>query len=112
LPYEWQPEKPYSLFARHSWPGSEATHGGHLATAGAVWRNPLGRELDVFGVDGGLGSPTQPGLEGQVVLEVFYRRQVTPLFQITPDVQLIIQTSLSPKEEVIAVFGIRGRISL
>lgn len=110
--YEWQPEKPYSLFARYSWSATEATRVEHLATTGMVWRNPLGRGLDVFGVAGGFGSPTQAGLNGQGIMEIFYRLQVTPLFQITPDVQLIIQPSLNPQEEVIAVFGIRGRFSL
>jgi len=110
--YEWQPEKPYSLFARYSWSSTEATRVEHLATAGMVWRNALGRELDVFGVAGGWGTSTQPGLDGQGVLETFYRIQITPLFQITPDVQLIIQPSLNPTADLIAVFGIRGRLAL
>lgn len=112
LTYEWQPEKPYSLFARYSWSGTQATRVGHLVTAGMVWQNPLGRDLDVFGVAGSFGTATQPGVDGQSVFEVFYRLQVTPLFQITPDIQLIIQPSLNPQEDVIAVFGIRGRVAL
>jgi porin len=112
LTYEWQPPQPYDLFVRYSWSGTQATRVEHLATAGIVWENPLGRELDVLGVAGGFGTATQPGVEGQGVFELFYRLQVTPLFQITPDVQLIIQPSLNPDQDVIAVFGIRGRVAL
>jgi porin len=112
LNYEWQSSKPYGLFAQYSWSGTEATRVEHLATAGMVWQGPLGRELDLFGVAGGFGSATESGVDGQGILEIFYRLQVTPLFQITPDVQLIIQPSLNPQQDVIAVFGIRGRVAL
>ena len=81
-------------------------------TTGMVWKKPLGRELDVFGVAGGFGSATRPGVDGQGLVEVFYRLQVTPLFQITPDIQLLIDPSLNPDQDFIAIFGIRGRIAL
>ena len=110
--YEWQSERPYSLFARYSWSATQATRVEHLGTAGMVWRNTLGRELDMFGLAGGFGTPSQPGLETQGVLEVFYRFQITPVIQLTPDVQLIIQPSLNPQEDLIAVFGLRARVSL
>jgi porin len=110
--YEWLPEKQYGFFARYSGSATEATRVKHLATTGMVWRGPLGRELDVVGVAGGFGSATRPGVDGQGVLEVFYRLQVTPLFQITPDIQLLIEPSQNPEQDFIAVFGIRGRIAL
>lgn len=112
LTYEWKPPQPYDLFFRYSWSGTQATRVEHLATAGMVWESPLGRELDVFGIAGGFGTATQPGVDGQGVFEVFYRLQITPVFQVTPDVQLIIEPSLNPDEDVIAVFGIRGRVAL
>ncbi len=112
LTYEWEPDKPYGLFAQYSWSSTQATRVEHLATVGMVWDNPLGRELDVFGLAAGFGTATEPGVDPQGVFEVFYRLQLTPLFQITPDFQLIIQPSLNPQEDVIAVFGIRGRVAL
>jgi porin len=112
LTYEWQPDKPYGLFAQYSWSSTQATRVEHLATVGMVWRSPLGRELDEFGLAGGFGTATEPGVDGQGVFEIFYRLQVTPLFQITPDFQLIIHPSLNPQENVIAVFGLRGRVAL
>jgi len=125
LTYEWKPEYDFSLFARYSWSGTRATLVKQLGTAGLVWHNPFGRKQDFFGVAFGWGVPTNGRLDlpgtpalsnfgerSQGVLELFHRFQVTPLLQITPDVQLLIRPAYNPSHDLIGVFGIRARIAL
>lgn len=125
LTYEWKPEHNFSLFARYAWSGTRATLVTHLGTAGVVFRKPFGREQDFLGVAFAWGVPTEerldideiPGLSdvngrSQGVLEVFHRFQVTPLLQITPDVQLLIRPAYNTHNDLIAVFGIRARVAL
>lgn len=110
--YEWQPPTDYGIFARYSWSGSEATRVEHLATTGVVKKKPFDRELDLFGIAAAWGTPSEPGRRGQGVFEMFYRFQITSLFQLTPDVQFIITPSLNPDSDLVAIFGLRGRLAL
>ncbi len=52
------------------------------------------------------------GLKDQYTAELFYRIQVLQNLIITPDIQLVVDPALNPDEDVIAVFGLRGRINL
>lgn len=126
LTYGWKPDqKNFSAFVRYAWSGSSATLAKRLVTGGLVFNRPFGIENDFFGVAVGWGDPTErqfvpPGSSnpisingnGQGVLEVFHRFQITPLLQITPDVQLLIQPSYNLDSDVVAVFGLRARIAL
>jgi len=125
LTYEWKPEYDFSLFARYAWSGTRATLVKQLGSAGIVWKHPFGRKNDFFGVAFGWGVPTNgrldlpgtpelPNVDGrsQGVLEIFHRFQVTPLLQITPDVQLLIRPAYNASHDLIAVFGIRARVAL
>ena len=44
-------------------------------------------------------------------MEAFYRWQLTPAIQVTPDFQLIAHPSRAPQEDYSAVLGIRMRIT-
>ena len=43
--------------------------------------------------------------------EAFYRVQLTPVFSVTPGGQLIVNPSRNPNDNVIGIFGIRGRFT-
>jgi porin len=66
---------------------------------------------DVLGVGLGWGRPSDRTLNDEYVAELFYRLQLTQRLAITPDVQVIVDPPLNPDEDVIGVFGIRGRLS-
>jgi porin len=61
------------------------------------------------------GEPSEEnfgvGLEDQYTAELFYRMQILQSLTVTPDVQLLIDPALNPQEDVIAVFGVRGRLA-
>ena len=56
------------------------------------------------------GHPQDSTLRDQYVAEAFYRMYLTPQIHLTPDFQLIINPSLNPDEDVVAVFGLRLRV--
>lgn len=85
-----------------------------LASLGLGVEEPLGRKDDFAGVAAGWNDPNS-SLEGsrqQYVMEAFYRLQLTPTMQLTPDVQLIFDPSNNDETDLIAVFGVRLRASL
>jgi len=59
-----------------------------------------------------MGEPVDNSLRTQFVFETLYRIQVSPIAQITPDIQLIINPSNNPNEDFLAVLGARLIISL
>ena len=70
-----------------------------LIALGLSWGEP---SKENFGQD----------LEDQYTAELFYRMQILQSLTVTPDVQLLIDPALNPQEDVIAVFGLRGRLAL
>jgi len=52
-----------------------------------------------------------PDLDDQWTAELFYRWQLTLSFAVTPDIQYIANPALNPDEDVLWVFGIRGRLT-
>ncbi|WP_428671964.1 carbohydrate porin [Roseibium sp.] len=73
------------------------TPGGNLLGVGVNWGRP---NSDTLSVD----------LDDQWTGEVFYRAQVAENFQVTPSTQLLLNPALNPKEDLIAVFGLRARV--
>ena len=101
---------PITPFFRYS----TSNHSGltrirQVASAGFGLQNPFGNEGDVFGVGLAWARPDAVQANDEYVVETFYRIQVTPTLQFTPDVQLIINPSLSSKD-VVGVLGLRFRI--
>jgi len=67
---------------------------------------------DFLAIGFGWGKPSDDSLDDQYTIEMFYRFQLTQNLAITPDIQLLINPVLNPDEDIIAVFGLRGRLSL
>ena len=78
--------------------GYHTRNKGDLLGLGINWSRP---SEDTFG----------PGLDDQYTAEIYYRFQLLKVLTITPDVQLLVNPALNPDEDLVAVFGIRGRIS-
>ena len=73
------------------------------------------KKSDVLGVGLNWSRPSEgtfgPGLDDQFTAEIYYRIQVLKVLTITPDVQLLFNPALNPTEDMIAIFGLRGRLS-
>jgi len=73
--------------------------------------NPFGRNSDLMGMAFAWSKAQDKTLAEQSVFEIFYRLQLTPNTQITPDFQVILHPSKAPEKDAVAVFGIRLRVA-
>jgi porin len=100
---KWMP------FLRVGWANGKAALLKGVVSAGIGWY--FGKSKDLLGFGLSWGRPSEDGLRDQYTGELFYRFQLTQNIAITPDVQLIINPALNPTEDVIGVFGLRGRLT-
>ena len=72
------------------------------------------RQGDMFGIGLSWGRPPRVGTarrRDQYTTELFYRFNLLPSIAVTPDVQIIVHPSDNPKDDIVAVFGIRARFA-
>lgn len=79
---------------------------------GVVSVAPFERSTDRLGFGATWARPTAPSTSDQFAFEFFYRAQAVDGFQITPDVEFIVNPALNPNSSFQAVFGIRVRAYL
>lgn len=100
-----------TLFLRYSFTNGSITNVRQLFSGGVSIYDPFGETDEVLGLAFAWGEPEDKSLRSQSVIEFFYRTQLFPEVQLTPDIQLIINPSNAPEKDIIAVFGIRIRIA-
>lgn len=96
-------------FFRYSYGDGGATPIRQAIVVGMGLEEPFGQNNDLIGVGFSWGQPTDSTVRDQYVLEAFYRLQVTPHTNLSPDIQLIFHPSENPAEEIIIVGGARLR---
>ena len=79
----------------------------HLVAVGVGIQGPFGRKDDVAGLGASWARPPVDDPREQWGVEAFYRFQLTPRIQVTPGVQLIINPSADPDEDVVGIFQLR-----
>ena len=96
---------------------------GFADDGGALWEKSVSAGLgyytrknsDLIGLGLNWSRPSSdtfgPGLDDQYTAEVFYRLQILKTLTLTPDVQFLFDPAFNPDEDLIAIFGLRGRIS-
>ncbi len=94
-------------FARYGYGDGATVLVEHLVALGVGFERPFDADDDVAGVGGSWARPSVPGARDQWGLELFYRAQITPVIQLTPGFQLIINPSLDPSKDVVGVFQMR-----
>ncbi len=98
-------------FLRWGGGDGELTTTQQIVAGGLGIKRPIGDNDDYAGVGFAWGKPTDTSLRDQMAAEGFYRLQWSPAIQVTADAQLIINPSNAPDQDVIAVFGVRLRIT-
>ncbi len=70
---------------------------------------------NVLGIGLNWGRPSEEifgaGLDDQYTAEVFYRMQLFPHVNITPELQLLVNPAVNPEQDHIWIAGIRTRLS-
>ena len=102
----------YGAFIRYGYSDGKFTDVKQLFSTGFGVSHPFNRQGHFFGVAFAVGEPAQDTLRTQYVIETLYRVQLTPIAQLTPDIQFIINPPNNPEEDVLAVLGLRVVISL
>lgn len=99
----------YELLQFHFHSPSEHTVNGKFydMELHLVHKNDRG---ELVGIGVKWGKPSKNELREQYTSELFYRFQVSQNLAITPDLQLIINPAENPKDDTIAVFGLRMRL--
>jgi porin len=103
-------KKHTTAFVRYSHSVSAATLAEQMVAAGVGW-TPPGRADDLAGVAFAWGRPSMGRLRDQYVTELLYRLQVTPEFQLTPDLQFVLFPSQNPQNDFVVVLGLRARLA-
>ena len=98
--------------------------GGYAKDGGALWEvslsggvgyniSPIVNQIG-FGLNWGRPSESSlgPNLNDQLTAELYCRFNLWRILTITPDVQILINPAMNPTEDLLAVFGVRSRISL
>jgi hypothetical protein len=73
---------------------------------------PIYSDNALVGFAAAWNDPAVAGLADQTTLEAFYRYQFSDNIAITADAQLLLNPSLHPTEDQIAVFGLRARVNM
>ena len=71
----------------------------------------LFRERDLLGVGASWGRPHGKAARDQYTLEFFYRIQTLKGLALTPNLQLIVDPSLDPGDDLLPLLGIKARIA-
>jgi len=90
--------------------------GGYSKDAGTLFEKSLSTGTGYLGLGGegnklgvGINWSEVDGSDDQYTSEIFYLIQVTPSFEITPDIQWIKNPALNPDESSLTVLGLRAR---
>ncbi len=97
-------------FIRAGWSDGEAPFYSTAVSGGFLYYFP--RYRDLMGFAAAWNEPAAAGLPDQTTLEAFYRYQVSDNIAVTADAQLIFDPALNPREDQIAVFGLRARVDM
>ncbi len=73
---------------------------------------PFGRATDRVGIGATWGRPVAAPHRDQFAIEVFYRLEAVEGIAVTPDVELIPAPANEPDRDVVALLGLRVRLSL
>ncbi|MHC4786325.1 MAG: carbohydrate porin, partial [Planctomycetota bacterium] len=98
-------------FLRYGYTDGDLTATEQIVAGGLGFKRPFGKNDDMAGIAAAWGRPTDDSLGDQAVVEAFYRFQLTPAIEVTPDFQVTIEPSLAPEKDYVWVFGVRMRIT-
>jgi carbohydrate-selective porin OprB len=76
-------------------------------SAGIAVEGPFGRSGDQFSLAVGWSRPSDPGQRAETFIELQYRLQLAEMFELSPDLQILINPSANGNVDAIAVPGVR-----
>lgn len=95
-------------FVRGGW--SDGWLADQALSVGVGWR-PGRESSDLLGLGLGWVHPSNDNFDSQYTGELFYRFHVTQNLAFTPNLQLVINPTLNPNKDAMAVLSFRGRVT-
>jgi len=120
VPDGWGANFSYSKSFAEKW--MPFVRGGYADDGGSVLQKTLSAglgyhlkdDISLLGLGFNWGQPNEttfvPGLDDQYTTELFCRFQVAENFQLTPDIQYVVNPALNPTADDSWIFGLRGRL--
>lgn len=120
VPDGWGMALSFSTAVDENW--EPFVRAGYADDGGALWERTVSigfgynlvRQSDQIGLGLSWGRPAEsfgPDLDDQYTAEIYYRFHLWRILTLTPDLQILIDPAQNPEENMVAVFGVRGRIS-
>lgn len=110
--FEQEIRKGIIPFVRFSFSDGKVRPVKQAISSGIGYVAPFSRKDDECAIGFAWGRPSQKNLQDQYLIEAYYRLQLTPHFQVSPDIQVLIHPTYNPKKDVIGVFGVRVRYDI
>ena len=82
------------------------------AAVGLQIKNPWRYRYDRVGLAAWCGDPTDPGLGNEYGMEVFWKLQLAPYLELTPDLQVIFNPQRDHDRDSVFIAGLRLRALL
>lgn len=95
-----------TAFVQGAWADGAVAAISNQVTAGLAISNSFGRRADMAGLAVSWSQPSDPADRDQVLVEAFYRLQITNSMQLSPDLQYIPEPSFGGTDPVV-VFALR-----
>ena len=102
----------FGTLLRYSYAGEDWRAFKQRAALGGQIKHPLGFQHDRIGVAGWWAEPTASALDNEYGLEVFWKFQLAPNLEVTPDLQLILNPQGNTARDAALIGGIRLRVLL
>lgn len=102
----------YGAFLRYSYANEDWRDFRQRIAAGVQIKHPMGYAFDRIGLAGWWAEPTARGRDGEYGLEAFWKLQLAPYLELTPDIQLILDPQADPDRSTVLIGALRLRLLL
>jgi porin len=102
----------YGALFRYSYADEDWRAFKQRVALGMQIKHPLGYQFDRIGVAGWWAEPTASQLDAEYGLEAFWKLQLAPNLEVTPDLQLIFNPQGNTSKDPVIVGGLRLRVLL
>lgn len=102
----------YGALFRYSYADEDWRAFKQRVALGMQIKHPLGYQFDRIGVAGWWAEPTASQLDAEYGLEAFWKLQLAPNLEVSPDLQLIFNPQGNTGKDRVIVGGLRLRVLL
>lgn len=100
----------YGMFIRYAYADKDFRAFKQRLSLGMQIKNPMKFQHDRIGLGAWWGEPTAPSVSDEYGLEAFWKFQLSPFLEITPDLQIILNPQGNTSKSTVFIGGLRMRL--